>query len=102
MIQNNVADDTGTRATLIDPAPIRDTKISSMTKYNFISSADESKNFEKAEIEQISKAVSGGFRVIVRSSLLDQPVTTQSRRLRTARMHLGVTGISRRSPAYRA
>jgi hypothetical protein len=58
MIQNNVADDTGTRATLIDPAPIRDTKISSMTKYNFIISAAESKNFEKAEIEQISKAVS--------------------------------------------
>jgi hypothetical protein len=43
----------------------------------------------------------GGFRVIVRSSLLDRPATAQRRR-RAARMHLGVTAIRHRSPAYRA
>jgi transcriptional regulator with XRE-family HTH domain len=44
----------------------------------------------------------GGFRVSVRSQLLDGPVTASSRRRRDARMHLGVTSIGYRSPAYRA
>ncbi len=38
----------------------------------------------------------GGFRVIVRSSLLDRPAAGQARR-RPARLNLGVTAISRRS-----
>ncbi len=38
----------------------------------------------------------GGFRVIVRSSLLDRPAAGQVRR-RPARFNLGVTAISRRS-----
>jgi transcriptional regulator with XRE-family HTH domain len=44
----------------------------------------------------------GGFRVSVRSSLLDRTVTAESRRRRGARMHLGVTSIGHRSPTYRA
>ncbi len=44
----------------------------------------------------------GGFRVSVRSSLLDQPSTTRSRRRRTAQVHPGVTALGRRLPAYRA
>jgi len=44
----------------------------------------------------------GGFRVSVRSSLLDRPATPQSRRRHAARVHLGVTAIGHRSPAYRA
>jgi transcriptional regulator with XRE-family HTH domain len=44
----------------------------------------------------------GGFRVSVRSSLFDRPATAHSRRQRAARMHLGVTAVSHRSPAYRA
>lgn len=43
----------------------------------------------------------GGFRVSVRASVLDRPVTAQSRR-RPAKMHLGVRSIAHRSAAYRA
>lgn len=39
----------------------------------------------------------GGFRVSVRSSLLDQPATVQSRRHRAARVQLGVTAIGYRA-----
>jgi hypothetical protein len=44
----------------------------------------------------------GGFRVSVRAPVLDRPVTTQSRRRRAAKAHLGVTAIRHRSAIYRA
>jgi transcriptional regulator with XRE-family HTH domain len=44
----------------------------------------------------------GGFRVSVRSQLLDGPIAAPARRRRAARMRLGVTSIGVRSPAYRA
>ncbi|MGH6726741.1 MAG: helix-turn-helix domain-containing protein [Pseudolabrys sp.] len=44
----------------------------------------------------------GGFRVSVRSPLLDRPATAPLRRRRAARVHLGVTAIGHRSPTYRA
>lgn len=45
----------------------------------------------------------GGFRVIVRSRLLDGPVTAPARRRRhTARVHLGVTALGNRTPAWRS
>lgn len=45
----------------------------------------------------------GGFRVSVRSALIERPVTPQARRRRAARVQLGVTGIAHRgAPAYRA
>ncbi len=44
----------------------------------------------------------GGFRLSVRSSLLDRSATTESRRRRDARVHLGVTAIGHRSRTYRA
>ena len=44
----------------------------------------------------------GGFRVSVRAPVLDRPVTTQSRRRRAARAHLGVTAVRHRSAIYRA
>ena len=45
----------------------------------------------------------GGFRVSVRSALIEQPATVRSRRQRMARAQLGVTGRAHhRSPAYRA
>ncbi len=43
----------------------------------------------------------GGFRVSVRSVLLDRPLTAQTRRKRAARMHLSVKSIAHRAPAYR-
>lgn len=43
----------------------------------------------------------GGFRASVRPALLDQPVTRQGRRRRSARTHLGITAIGQRSGAYR-
>jgi transcriptional regulator with XRE-family HTH domain len=51
------------------------------------------------EFEELADS---GFRVTIRSSLLKRPATNQSRRQRAARMQLGVTAISGRSPAYRA
>lgn len=51
---------------------------------------------------EFEELADGGFRVSIRSSLLDRPATTQSRRQRAARMQLGVTDIRGRSPAYRA
>jgi len=44
----------------------------------------------------------GGFRVSVRSQLLDGPITVPTRRRQAARLRLGVTSISRASPAHRA
>jgi transcriptional regulator with XRE-family HTH domain len=44
----------------------------------------------------------GGFRVSVRSRLLDGPITAPTRRRHKARVQLGVTSIAQRSPAYRA
>jgi len=45
----------------------------------------------------------GGFRVHVHSSLLERPVAArQMRRSRSARLELGISATSRRSPAYRA
>jgi len=44
----------------------------------------------------------GGFRLNVRSPLLDRPATAQSRRQRAARVQLGVTAVVHRSPGYRA
>ena len=44
----------------------------------------------------------GGFRVSVRSPLLDRAASVQSRRQRAARIQLGVTAISHRSSAHRA
>jgi transcriptional regulator with XRE-family HTH domain len=44
----------------------------------------------------------GGFRVSVRSALLDQPVTAPSRRRSAARLHLGVTSTAHRNAVYRA
>ena len=43
----------------------------------------------------------GGFRVIVRATLLDRPVTEPSRRRNAARMHLGARSTSHRTPTYR-
>ena len=54
---------------------------------------------EGVEFEDLSD---GGFRVSVRSSLLDRAATAGSRRQRAARVQLGVTAIGRRASAYRA
>ncbi len=50
---------------------------------------------------EFEELTDGGFRVSVRASVLDRPITPQSRRRHAARVHLGVTTISHRS-AYRA
>jgi len=44
----------------------------------------------------------GGFRLSVRSSVIDQPATAESRRRRAARTQLGVTAIGHRLQTYRA
>jgi len=44
----------------------------------------------------------GGFRVSVRSALLDQPVTAPSRRRGAARVRLGVTSTVHRTAVYPA
>ena len=44
----------------------------------------------------------GGFRVSVRSRLLDGPLKAPSRQQRPARVRLGDAPITHRSPAYRA
>ena len=44
----------------------------------------------------------GGFRVSVRSSLLERPVTARLRRQHAARSHMGVTAMGPRAAAYRS
>ena len=44
----------------------------------------------------------GGFRLSVRSPLLDRPAAVKSRRQRAMRADLGVTALGHRSLAYRA
>jgi hypothetical protein len=56
--------------------------------------------WRKAGVE-FEDLTDGGFRVIVRSLLLDRPANAQPRR-RPARVHHGVNAIGHRSPAYRA
>jgi DNA-binding XRE family transcriptional regulator len=51
---------------------------------------------------EIEDLADGGFRVSVRSPLLDRPITAASRRHQAARVHLGVTAIDRRTSAYRS
>ena len=53
---------------------------------------------ESVEFEDLPD---GGFRLSVRSPLLDRPATTEARRQRDARVQLGVTAVGHRS-AYRA
>jgi transcriptional regulator with XRE-family HTH domain len=53
---------------------------------------------ERVEFEDLPD---GGFRLSVRSPLLDRPATAEARRQRDARVQLGVTAVGHRS-AYRA
>jgi transcriptional regulator with XRE-family HTH domain len=44
----------------------------------------------------------GGFRVTIRASVLERPVTPQARRHHAARLHLGVTAIAHRPHIHRS
>jgi transcriptional regulator with XRE-family HTH domain len=54
---------------------------------------------ERLEFEDVGD---GGFRVYVPAHLLDRPITSQSRRNRSARLQLGITATRHRSQTYRA